>query len=123
MVNLFEYRADSNFDHPNPAYSARPWEFYGQAPARVGSFLLRALPVKDSHMIEEMTKCDKVVSTISAELLYGPPMISHVIPKVFENMYTKCTYYWSNNYTVRGFQVIEYIAKCGKLENTNIAKL
>ena len=27
MVNLLESRADSNLDHPNPAYSARPWEF------------------------------------------------------------------------------------------------
>ena len=27
----------------------------------------------------------------SVELLYGPPMISHMIPKVFKPRYTKCT--------------------------------
>ena len=49
MVNLFKYRADSNLDHPNSAYSARSWEFKGRAAARVGSFLMRAITVKDSH--------------------------------------------------------------------------
>ena len=68
---------------------------------------MRALAVKDSHMIQEITKCDKVVNTKRAELLSGPPMISHVIPKVLENRYKKCTFYWSNNDTVRGNQVIE----------------
>ena len=31
-----------------------------------------------------MTKCDKVVGTNSAKLLYDPPMISHVIPEDFK---------------------------------------
>ena len=66
---------------------------------------MRALAVKDSPMIQEITKCDKVVNTNRAELLFGPPMISHVIPKVFEKIYTKCTYYWSNNETVRGSEM------------------
>ena len=54
-------------------------------------FFLRDLSVKDSHMIKEMTKCDKVVNTNSAEVFYGPPMISHVIPKVFKSRFTKRT--------------------------------
>ena len=44
---------------------------------------MRALTVKDSHMIYEITKFDEVVNKNNAELLYGPPLISHVIPKVF----------------------------------------
>ena len=47
---------------------------------------MRVLTVKDSHMIAEITKCDKVVNTKRAELLHGPPMISHVIPKVFKKI-------------------------------------
>ena len=56
-------------------------------------FLSRVFSVKDSHMIYEMTNCDKVVSTNSAEVLYDPPMITHVIPKVFKSRFTKFTYY------------------------------
>ena len=51
LVNLYEYRADSNLDHPNPAYSACPLGFYGRASALVDWFLMQALTVKDSHMI------------------------------------------------------------------------
>ena len=68
---------------------------------------LRVLSVKDSHMSLEMTKCDKVVNKNSAELLHGPPMISHVIPKVFKSRYTKHTYYCLNNDAVRGSQMIQ----------------
>ena len=70
-----------------------------------------------------MIKCDKVINTNSAELFYDPPMMSHVIPKGFRNIYTNYTKYWSNIDTLRGSHMIQQNTKCDILVNTNRAEI
>jgi hypothetical protein len=72
-----------------------------------------------------MTKRDEVVNTNSAEVLYGPPMISHLIPKVFKNKFTKCTYYWFRLrvFSVKDSHMIYEMTKCDKVVDTNSAEV
>ena len=70
------------------------------------SYWLNNETVKGSQIIQSITKFYKLVNTISAELL-GPLMISHWIPKFFNNKYTKCTEYFLSNNTMGASYMIQ----------------